>query len=230
MTQTALQKKVAAERAASAPVVRAAANRAKKGITSTSGLGLDSSIYTSNSAIASGQAAVMAAAISRADPVPRVTNSSGIGGDNPIAIIPGITPGIDTSIMGGIIGGTTMASAGQDLTLYQQIDSALGGYLPGGTAPGSSDINPLIATGAKVLGASAVAAGAIAGGIAIYNWYKKDGTPRKLKANGQPYKKPSMNYANPKAISRATRRLTSFKNHYAKSVRVLGYHVSRGGK
>ena len=129
-------------------------------------------------------------------------------------------------------GGNTMPTAGQDLSVYEKIDSFFGGYLPGGIDAGSSEINPLLGSAVKIAGGTALAATAVTGGIWAYNkFFKKDGTTRKIKANGQPYKKPSMNYANGRALNRAERRLTSFKKHYAKHVRALGFHVSRiGGK
>ena len=144
-----------------------------------------------------------------------------------------------TKVIGGSSSSTkksevsTMAKAGDSISnLYSDLDAKyFAGKLPGGAAE-SDGVNPLTAGGIgkyAIGGAVGLAAGI--GGAMLYNYFKKDGTPRKLKANGQPYKKPSMNYANPKALSRATRRLKSFKDHYAKSVRALGYHVTRtGGK
>jgi hypothetical protein len=41
-------------------------------------------------------------------------------------------------------------------------------------------------------------------------WYKKDGTPRRRKANGQPWKAPSMNITNPYALRRSMRRVEGF--------------------
>lgn len=38
----------------------------------------------------------------------------------------------------------------------------------------------------------------------------KDGTPRRIRKDGQPYKRPSMNAANPRALRRAMRREDSF--------------------
>jgi len=114
----------------------------------------------------------------------------------------------------------TMASAGQDLTLYQKIDSAVGGLLPGGVEaqPGA------VSTALRVAGLTAGAA-AIAGiGYGAYKLITgKDGNQKLIKRK-------RMNFANPKALNRANRRLVSFKKHYAKVVKTLGYHVTRGGK
>jgi len=45
---------------------------------------------------------------------------------------------------------------------------------------------------------------------------KKDGTPRRIKSNGQPWKRPSMNYANGRAIRRAARRLEGAEKMFRK--------------
>lgn len=51
----------------------------------------------------------------------------------------------------------------------------------------------------------------------------KSGKPRKLKKNGQPYKRPTMNEANPRALKRAIRRIDGFK-HLAHAV---GFHAPK---
>jgi hypothetical protein len=50
-------------------------------------------------------------------------------------------------------------------------------------------------------------AGVMGGGSAT----NKDGTPRRIRADGRPYKRPSLNALNPKALARAGRRFTGFK-------------------
>lgn len=122
-------------------------------------------------------------------------------------------------------GGNNMTTAGQDLTLYQQVDTMVGGMLPGGVQPTAGGI----AATTRVLGAT-VGAAAVAGvGYAAYKYFTKDGTARKIKANGQPYKRPTMNYANPKALSKAERRLKSYIKHARKHVSAMGFAIKRKG-
>lgn len=76
--------------------------------------------------------------------------------------------------------------------------------------------------GALALGVGAAALGGIAAGYGTYkvaSMFKKDGTQKK--------KYRTMNYNNPKALNRASRRLNSFVKHYKKHVSALGYTVHR---
>lgn len=138
------------------------------------------------------------------------------------------TPSLLTQVTSNNTEANKMTSAGASVSgIYNQLDTAIGGVLPGGVEPTSKGVG----TALKVAGATTGVAVAAGIGYAAYKYFTKDGKQRKIRADGQPYKQPRMNYANPRALSRATRRLVSFKNHYAKSVRALGYHVSRtGGK
>lgn len=52
-------------------------------------------------------------------------------------------------------------------------------------------------------------------------WYKKDGTPRRIKKNGLPWDKPSMNVANAKALGRSLRRLEGFKSLVKRVEKIL---------
>jgi hypothetical protein len=117
-----------------------------------------------------------------------------------------------------------MVTAGQDLTLYQKIDKSLAsGFLPGGTAP---DYSKLGLASTVALGAvGVVGAGAV--GYAAYKYFTKDGKQRKIRKDGKPYDKPSMNYANPKALSRAERRLKSYIKHARKHVGAMGYTIAK---
>lgn len=114
-------------------------------------------------------------------------------------------------------GNNTMATAGQDLSLYSKIDTALGGILPGGVEPQPGAIS----TALRVAG---VAAGTAATAGILYGAYKlitnKDGSTKLVKRK-------HMNYANPKALAKAERRMKSYVKHSRKHLSAMGYKLER---
>lgn len=53
------------------------------------------------------------------------------------------------------------------------------------------------------------------------------GRPRRIRKDGKPYKRPTMNPANPKALRRALRREARFIHLAQATLRGTGYHISR---
>lgn len=207
---TALQAKVAAERLADPSVQRALANRAKAGLTATSRMGLDSSY------IPSVDAALKMTMNTQNQNINQILSTQAATEQQKI------NPSIISMLQGG---NSKMATAGQDLTAYQQIDTMFGGMLPGGVQPTAGGV----AAAARIAGA-ATGTALIAGvGYAAYKYFTKNGQQRKTKANGQPYKQPRMNYANPKALARSERRMKSYIKHARKHVSAMGYSIKRKG-
>lgn len=64
--------------------------------------------------------------------------------------------------------------------------------------------------------------GAFGGGGAT----NKDGSPRRIRADGRPYKRPTLNALNPKALARAGRRFQGFK----KAIRAVNASLPSGMK
>jgi hypothetical protein len=89
-------------------------------------------------------------------------------------------------------------------------------FLPGAVGKGLSLLQKV---GPTVLGGAA--SGVAAAGIT--NMFGGGGGKR---GSGKPGRR--MNWANPRALGRAERRMGSFIKHFSKSARALGYQVHRG--
>jgi len=133
--------------------------------------------------------------------------------------------GVIDLISAGLGLATAIAQRGQGTTMNQvPVGSTIGPAVVGGAAGA-------IAT--KAMDALLNRAPAVpTTSLSVYDrrYIKKDGTPRRIKQNGLPWKTPSMNVANISALRRSMRRVEGFASIAKRTMSFVQHHHLKAAK